>query len=50
MELVRRGERMAADPDQCLGDNAFHLPGFLIQNLFKADPSVEKPCLFSTEL
>ena len=30
---ARRGEPMAADPTQRVGDNAFHLPAFLIQNL-----------------
>ena len=32
---------MAADPTQRVGDNAFHLPGFLIQNLSREDPRVE---------
>jgi hypothetical protein len=32
---------MAADPSQRVGDNAFHLPSFLIQNLSREDPNVE---------
>ena len=40
---------MAADPTQRVADNAFHLPGFLIQNLSREDPSVETLHLFSTE-
>jgi hypothetical protein len=40
---------MAADPAQRVGDNAFHLPGFLIQNLSREDPNVEPLHLFSTE-
>ena len=31
---------MAADPTQRVGDNAFHLPGFLIQNLSGEDPTL----------
>jgi hypothetical protein len=48
-ESARRGELMAADPTQRVGDNAFHLPVFLIQNLSREDPNVETPSLFSTE-
>jgi hypothetical protein len=40
---------MAADPTQRVGDNAFHLPVFLIQNLSREDPNVETLHLFSTE-
>ena len=40
---------MAADPITALGDNAFHLIGFLIQNLSREDPTVETPSPFSTE-
>ena len=40
---------MAADPTQRVGDNAFHLPGFLIQNFSREDPNVETLHLFSTE-
>ena len=49
MGSARRGEPMAADPTQRVGDNAFHLPVFLIQNLSKGDPNVETLALFSTE-
>jgi hypothetical protein len=44
-----RGEPMAAAPTQRAGDNAFHLPVFLIQNLSREDPNVETLHLFSTE-
>ena len=40
---------MAADPTQRVGDNAFHLPVLLIQNLYGEDPNVETLHLFSTE-
>jgi len=40
---------MAADPTQRVGDNAFQLPVFVIQNLSKEDPNVETLSLFSTE-
>jgi len=40
---------MAADPTQRVGDNAFHLPGFLIQDFSREDPNVETLHLFSTE-
>ena len=40
---------MAADSTQRVGDNAFHLPVFLIQNLSREDPNVETLHLFSTE-
>jgi hypothetical protein len=39
----------AADPTQRVGDNAFHLHSFLIQNLSKKDPNVETLHLFSTQ-
>jgi hypothetical protein len=39
----------AADPTQRVGDNAFHLPVFVIQNLSREDPNVETLHLFSTE-
>ena len=40
---------MAADPPQRVGDNAFHLPVFVIQNLSREDPNVKTLHLFSTE-
>jgi len=40
---------MAADPTQRVGDNAFHLHSFLIQNLSRKDPNVKTLHLFSTE-
>jgi hypothetical protein len=40
---------MPADPTQRVGDNAFHLPVFLTQNLSREDPNVETLHLFSTE-
>ena len=44
---------MAADPTQRVGDNSFHLPGwlpgFLTQNLSREDPNIETLHLFSTE-
>ena len=40
---------MAADPTQRVGDNAFHLPGFLIQNVSREGPNVETLHLFSTD-
>jgi KTSC domain len=40
---------MAADPTQRVGNNAFHLPVFLIQNLSREDPDVTTLHLFSTE-
>ena len=40
---------MTADPPQRVGDNAFHLPVFVIQNLSREDPNVKTLHLFSTE-
>ncbi len=40
---------MAADPTQRVGDNAFHLPVFVIQNLSRENPNAKTLHLFSTE-
>jgi KTSC domain len=40
---------MAAGPTQRVEDNAFHLPGFRIQNLSRENPKVENLHLFSTD-